>query len=139
MSRVLWCVMNGRALAPPGAFNLTYNYGGIDNAIAAIKKLVCNANIASGNIEAQINIVYGQEGVNLINEISKRYNLNKTMVYDKFVKNNVTKNQLEAAGLTNDLKKGYNIFNFGWGADFSNLGNALDEIKQLIDNSVLAA
>ena len=77
---------------------------------------------------------YSKEGVNLINEISKRYNLDKAAVYNKFVKNDVTKNQLETVKLTDDLKNGYDIFDFGWGPDNFNLGKALDEIRQLIDN-----
>ena len=115
----------------------------IKKALAAIKKLVdkangvssnnnSNSNSGNNNITDQIKTKYGQEGINLINELSTRYNLDKTAVYKKFVEHNVTKEQLEDLGFASDLKEGVDIFTTTVGNSYLNVMEALKEIKQLI-------
>ena len=94
-----------------------------------------NNSTSKNDIESKIETKYGDNGVNLINKISDKYNLNKTDVYNAFVNSGVTKTQMEdnAYVLSYQIGQGEDIFSDPWVTD-NNVIKALAAIKKLVDN-----
>jgi len=125
-------------------FNSSWiNDKNVKNALLTIKTSVDKINNTNNNtnnnnnmtITDKINAKYGEKGINLVNKLSGEFNLDKETVYNQFVNSGVTKDQMEIVSglIIKDIEKGYDIFNTGWGSDYSNVGDALAEIKKLLD------
>ena len=94
-----------------------------------------NNGIDTNSIEYKINTKYGERGADIIKGISNKYNLDQTEVYNIFVNNNVTQEQMgdiHSSIMGNMENDG--IFNIYWGSSYTNVGNALIEIKSLVEN-----
>ena len=88
------------------------------------------------NLTYKIYAKYGNSGIDLVNEISNKYKLSKTSVYNAFVNSGVTKRQMEEDShiLVYQIEKEYDIFVNPWTSN-SNLKKALAAIKKLVDNT----
>ncbi|WP_413852701.1 hypothetical protein [Candidatus Ruminimicrobium bovinum] len=77
---------------------------------------------------------YGEGGLNVIIELSKRYNLSQKVVYNQFVNNKVTKTQMEkvSADLVRYTKEGWEVLDSAFGEGYTEVENALVSIKQLL-------
>ena len=63
--------------------------------------------------------------------------MDKTVVYNKFVENGVTKDQVNTVSgiILGNIKDGRDIFGTTWGANYVNVGYALTAMKQLINGN----
>ena len=89
--------------------------------------------VLTGDSTYKVYTKYGEDGINLIDKISSKYNLNKTDVYNAFVNSGVTKTQMEdnAYVLSYQIGTGEDIFSDPWVSD-NNMIKALAAIKQLM-------
>ncbi|WP_413853080.1 hypothetical protein [Candidatus Ruminimicrobium bovinum] len=102
--------------------------------------------VLKNNITYKIYTKYGEDGINLIEEFSKDYKLKEADVYNIFVKNKVTKKQIEnhfdyLRYLMYKMANGFEIFNDSFEHDIYNdsfiksgdgIKESLKEIKQLL-------
>jgi hypothetical protein len=103
------------------------------NAIAGIalkyeKKLEENDN----NITYKMHTKYGDKGVNLIGALSEKFSLNQRDIYDIFLNNGVTKDEINfiAGIISNHLQEEGDFFRWRYG--YKSINNALAAIKELV-------
>ena len=94
--------------------------------------------VLKNNITYKIYTKYGEAGVNLIEDFSKDYKLKETDVYNIFVKNKVTKTQIEdqvnhLRSIMYRMVNGFDVFNDSLVASNENIKKALTEIKKLLN------
>ena len=98
---------------------------GTTSIFSSLKSLLKN------NFTYKVYNKYGEDGVNVVSAISKKYNLNKNTVYNTFVNNKITKENMRyiAYSVLDDIKNGKDIFR-GRYAD-ENINKAMAAIKNL--------
>ena len=98
---------------------------GTTSIFSSLKSLLKN------NFTYKVYNKYGEDGVNVVSAISKKYNLNKNTVYNTFVNNKITKENMRyiAYSVLDDIKNGKDIFR--WRYADENINKAMAAIKIL--------
>jgi len=136
------------------AFGISYAIKTIAEEKASIVSLIKYSTISASNscysglyplrkvlkdsIEYKIYKKYGEDMVSVIQNFSKYYNLKEDEVYNIFVKNKVTKTQLEdntnhLGTLMYRMVEGFDIYEDPLIVSNDNIKKSLEEIKQLIE------
>ena len=89
--------------------------------------------ILKNNLTYKMYNKYGEGGIKAISAIAKKFNLSQSTVYNIFVNNKVTKNQMDLIydSIVYSLKDG--DF-FSWQYAYSSVNNSMAAIKKLVDN-----
>ena len=99
------------------------------SALSSLKKVLKN------NIKYKIYTKYGDEGINIIGIISKKYNLKEEDVYNAFVKSGTTKKEMKEYSVNLIILMGHGIDIFGWINPPKSIKKALEKIKNLVDKA----
>ena len=97
----------------------------------AMKSEVYNEKIEN-SAEYKTYIKYGEKGVNLIEKISNYLGLSKEIIYNQFINNGVSKEEINSIyyDITDEIEKGSNLFDCKWA--YESINKTFAELKNLI-------